>query len=181
MQQARFHNICGNIHNRRTNSHLYPVPNCTAFNAVELSLKSTTLIQLIYTSSATRPLSDAALLSMLRIARRNNERDDITGMLLYRSGCFIQVMEGPEKSVLATHARISQDKRHTGIIHLLLEPIQERTFLDHSMGFRNLSSPGVRTTPGYCEFLNEDWIGRPTEETPNRAIRMLQLFRRTMR
>jgi hypothetical protein len=64
------------------------------------------------------------------------------------------------------------------MIKMLEEPIRDRAFNEWSMGFRNLSAPEVHAMPGYSEFLNEDWMGRPTPETGNRALRLLHLFRR---
>ena len=135
------------------------------------------LIHLIYASSATKPFSEKDLLALLEISRRNNEPAGITGLLLYHDGNFMQVLEGEEPVVTATHARISKDPRHYGLLTLLQEPIEKRAFGDWSMGFRNLNSDEVRSTPGYSEFMNEDWRGRPMRETPQRAVRLLRVFR----
>ena len=46
--------------------------------------------QIVYASAATRPLSPQELADILLIARGKNEDDQITGMLLYRRGHFLQ-------------------------------------------------------------------------------------------
>jgi hypothetical protein len=139
------------------------------------------LIHLVYVSSATQPFPQTDLLALLEGSRRRNEPDGITGLLLYRDGNFMQVLEGEEPAVTATHARIAKDTRHGGLITLLKGPIEQRSFGEWSMGFRNLNSPEIRTFPGYSEFLNEDWMGRPMQETPHRALKLLQVFRQGTR
>ncbi|AUZ89011.1 hypothetical protein CVO76_16195, partial [Arthrobacter agilis] len=48
-------------------------------------------LSIVYSSTATRPLNDADLSALLAISRRNNARAEVTGMLLYRGGRFLQV------------------------------------------------------------------------------------------
>jgi hypothetical protein len=98
------------------------------------------LLRLVYVSSATRLLSDAELTDLLRTTRRNNPVHDITGMLLYRSGNFLQVLEGPPDSVEATFARIRRDPRHHNLIVLSREPHARRAFPRWAMGFRHLKA-----------------------------------------
>jgi hypothetical protein len=52
-------------------------------------------------SSATRRLSVAELADILRVSRADNQRDEITGMLLYKDGNIMQVLEGAEEKVSA--------------------------------------------------------------------------------
>jgi len=139
------------------------------------------LIHLVYVSSATRPFGQSELIGLLEEFRQNNQRANITGMLLYRDGNFMQVLEGEEIAVTSTHERITKDSRHTGLITLLKEQITMRDFGEWSMGFRNLDSAELRDVPGYNEFLNEDWKGRPIQESPQRALKLLQVFRQGIR
>src|SRR3954470_3384019 len=101
------------------------------------------LTHLVYVSSATAPFTQADLLALLQISRRNNEPAGITGMLLYRDGNFMQALEGEEAAVNSAYIRISKDPRHEGLITMIKEPISERNFADWSMGFRNLDSSEV--------------------------------------
>ena len=77
------------------------------------------IYQLIYVSAATRPHSREDLISLLEVSRRNNERDFLTGMLLYKDESFMQLLEGPREAVFATLGRIERDPSHTGIIRLI--------------------------------------------------------------
>ena len=50
--------------------------------------------QIIYISSAAKKMDDDDLLDILKTSRENNKKNDISGMLLYDNGSFIQVLEG---------------------------------------------------------------------------------------
>ena len=58
---------------------------------------------LIYMSSATQLMSNEELLELLKTCRENNEKKNLTGMLLYGEGAFVQVLEGEEETVEATY------------------------------------------------------------------------------
>jgi hypothetical protein len=69
------------------------------------------LIQFIYVSSAAEDFSSENLVMLLDHSRLKNQAARITGMLLFHDGSFIQVLEGEQHQVLATHSRIAQDPR----------------------------------------------------------------------
>lgn len=87
------------------------------------------LLQLVY---ASRPFGfDASTLTnILFDARRCNTRDGITGALICRDDLFLQLLEGPEKAVEATFARIRADDRHIEVRQLVRQTIgdHERMF-----------------------------------------------------
>ncbi|WP_313293186.1 BLUF domain-containing protein [Rhizobium rhizoryzae] len=72
---------------------------------------------------------------ILAKSRVNNQRDGITGALLFNAGCFAQVLEGPLEQVEAAFERIQQDERHGDVSLLALEPIKRRSFPSWAMGF----------------------------------------------
>lgn len=61
--------------------------------------------------------------AILAASRRNNVKADVTGMLLFHEGSFIQYLEGPEAGVVATRARIAVDVRHSGMLKLSDGPV----------------------------------------------------------
>jgi len=73
--------------------------------------------------------------NILERSRVNNARDGITGALLFNSGCFAQVLEGPLATVETAFERIQQDERHGDVSLLTLEPIAARSFPNWAMGF----------------------------------------------
>lgn len=135
---------------------------------------------LVYASSATRPFSESDLSDLLATSRENNARVGITGMLLYKDGNFMQVLEGEERAVRALYGKIGIDPRHKGEITLVRGFAGGRQFPDWSMGFRDLDSPEARAAPGYSEFLNTSLTGREFSADPTRAQRLLLTFKRTM-
>jgi hypothetical protein len=139
------------------------------------------LFHLVYISTASQTFTLKELLPLLEESRRRNEAEGVTGILLYRERCFMQLLEGDEAAVLATYARIFKDPRHHGLITLLKGPIQERAFGEWLMGFRDLNLPRICNVPGYSEFMNEDWHGREMRECPQRSLRLLQLFKESFR
>lgn len=134
---------------------------------------------LIYISIATRPFSTEELVDLLEHARKNNLRANITGMLLYKNGNFMQVLEGEEKAVRALSAKIARDPRHHKMMTLLEGETQEREFPEWSMGFNNLEMPEAAEHPGFSEFMNTDLADDAFTINPTRAQRLLRIFKRT--
>lgn len=96
---------------------------------------SENLVSIVYFSHAKQPYDDAALLELLRVSRRNNSRNGVTGILLYHDGNFAQVLEGPREAVVETFRRIGGDPAHDGIIATAITPLAARQFPEWSMGF----------------------------------------------
>lgn len=135
------------------------------------------MFSLIYVSVATQPFSTAELVTLLEQARRNNSKSDITGMLLYKDGNFLQVLEGDEKKVGALQHRISRDPRHHKMFTLAQGTCAAREFPDWSMGFSNLDAPEVATVAGYSEFMNVPLTEETFSRSPSRAQRLLRVFK----
>jgi hypothetical protein len=131
------------------------------------------LFHLIYVSTATNRLDNGDLSQLLYRSRRRNQRNRVTGMLLYKDKHFMQVLEGNETNVMNVFASIEKDFRHKGIDVLRAEYIQHRDFPDWSMGFRNASGFSSTTVPGFTDFLEADFDVSFFAEDPKEAYRML--------
>jgi hypothetical protein len=136
---------------------------------------------LLYASSASRPFSEAELLELLAKARENNARLDITGMLLYKDGNFMQALEGEESAVKALYEKISRDPRHKGVLSFIQGRTAERQFPDWSMAYRNLNDPEALNTPGYSEFLSSQLTGDEFAVDPTRCQKLLLTFKENLR
>jgi hypothetical protein len=134
------------------------------------------LITLVYVSFATNPLNDEELKKILAVARKNNQEAGITGMLLYRDGFFMQVLEGDEAVVNAKYNRIAEDPRHRGVMKVYSHPIEERSFSKWSMGFNTLRDSAPEGLEGYTDFLANPNQAFFTDE-PTRAKILLLSFR----
>ena len=111
------------------------------------------LIHLIYSSVAVSAVSDAELQELLITSRRNNARNNITGMLLYADGAFFQAIEGEEQAVLSLYERLTRDKRHHSQTLIIREPIAKRAFADWAMGCANLTDHDMAHVEGVSDFL----------------------------
>ncbi len=90
-------------------------------------------IRLLYVSTAASTLAYQDLVALLRAATQRNEASDITGLLVYGSGLFLQALEGDRAVVNRLYNRIVVDARHTDCTLLLAESIERRAFADWSM------------------------------------------------
>jgi len=108
------------------------------------------MFQLAYASAATAPFTPEFLQLLLARARDANAAHGVTGMLLYHSGSFLQVLEGPQGAVERTFASIQRDLRHHRIKVLLRKSVDCREFADWSMGFIDTSP--WHLTPGMIDY-----------------------------
>ena len=137
------------------------------------------LFRMAYISTASKSFDSMELRDMLKSSNVRNKEAGITGMLLYKDGQFMQVLEGPEDAVKATFDRISRDLRHHGIIVLVKGAVKERRFPGWSMAFRDLNLPDHQDVPGYSEFLNMPLTGKEFEGNPSRCEKLLLLFKKS--
>lgn len=138
------------------------------------------IITLVYVSSAVSPFSQDELTDLLQKSRKNNNALGITGLLLYKDGNFMQLLEGDEDVVRALTAKIAQDPRHRGFIQLYSISIMERTFPDWGMGFYDLRSPEAAHIPGYRDFLRTPLTGAEFSSNPSRCQKLLLSFKKRM-
>ncbi len=101
-------------------------------------MSDTSLYALVYSSDAIGSITEGALQEILEQARRRNERLDVTGILLYREGRFVQYLEGSHDNVLAVYDDIAVDARHTDVRVLLQQPVLARRFSSWTMGYEAL-------------------------------------------
>jgi hypothetical protein len=95
----------------------------------------------------------AEIEAILQSARRNNAPLGITGALLFNSGIFAQVLEGPRHVIERTFECIQRDQRHADAHVLAFEAIPERRFPSWSMAFVGHSVEGRNLF---------SWIGEAT-------------------
>jgi hypothetical protein len=136
---------------------------------------------LIYVSSAVELFSDEELIDLLEVSRRNNQLIDVTGLLLYKDGNFMQYLEGPKENVLKTMEKVKRDRRHRGVITLLQNEESERKFSDWSMGFKKLSGTDLSQIPGYSDFLNAPLVSEAFTQDPSNSLKLLLHFKTSMR
>lgn len=133
------------------------------------------MLQLIYTSSARVPFTGVDMSRLLLKARVNNDLVGITGMLLWRTDAFMQLLEGEESVVEELFSRILADPRHGAIQVLRRVSITENTFPGWSMGFAHFEKGSMDEPAGLEDFFETK--GRPTSRIGEAALQLLSRFR----
>jgi hypothetical protein len=136
------------------------------------------MFQLIYVSQACVAMDEARLRELLAQSREKNARLEITGMLLYQQGNFMQVLEGSREAVLSLMTSIRADVRHTNVVVIQEFYPPEREFPDWTMAFHQIDESTSRQ-PGFSDFLGTPLNGARFERDP-RAARNLLLFFKQM-
>ena len=128
---------------------------------------------LIYISSAVKLMAEADLVAILNTSRDNNQSKNITGMLIYSDGTYIQVLEGEEQDVEEVYQKIIKDPRHKSIIKLADGQLTKRNFPDWTMGFIAVNQKELAELDGYINPANENFLAT---ENPHAAISVLKTF-----
>ena len=93
------------------------------------------LVRLVYASQITTQFKPESIEKILETARRENVRNDISGVLYFNREYFLQCLEGSRAAVNETYHRISKDERHQNLTLLDYTTISEREFSSWTMAF----------------------------------------------
>lgn len=134
------------------------------------------IFQLVYISAANKEFTEQELQELLETARVNNESLDVSGMLLFHQGSFIQALEGPKSAVEDLYNKISEDQRHTETQVLFRGELEERNFESWSMGFYRSAQSATENLEGFHQFLKSGFRNNDDED-PSAARKALLQFR----
>ena len=135
---------------------------------------------LVYVSTATIRWSDTDLERLLQQSRRDNLIADITGLLLFKDGNFMQILEGSKDAVLTLMAKIKSDARHERVMVIFKEVTPHREFKDWSMGFKKLGGRPVLELPGLSDFLDLPLTSEQFSSNPTRLLQFLIAFKKSV-
>jgi len=107
---------------------------------------------LIYVSSATHEMNHEELAEILDTARKENAKSSITGMLLYKEGNFMQMLEGKKERVLKLYEKIKNDPRHKDVITVIEREEPIRSFPDWTMGFQDMQK--IEGDLNYSDYIS---------------------------
>lgn len=133
------------------------------------------MFYLIYSSKAVPQISENELRDIISAAERNNRENNITGLLIFYNGTFIQMLEGDESAVMETFDKIEEDERHTAVLKLFSGNEEKRHFPDWKMALRVVDEATFNKIDAYetleegdrfLNQINDDHIG----------LRMLRYF-----
>lgn len=136
------------------------------------------ILRLVYVSAAAHPFDAPALADLLRTSRARNAEVGLTGMLLYKDGSFIQVLEGPEPAVRSCYARIQRDRRHVRVTSVFEEEDTERAFAAWSMGFLDPAAVRPADLAAFTAFLEH---GAGADAGSGAVREALLVFRESVR
>jgi len=137
------------------------------------------MIQLAYVSSSCGLLSAKDITNILAGSRKKNRDLGITGVLLYKDGNVLQILEGEEEQVLQLFRIIQKDPRHSGILKLYQKPVTGRDFQEWTMGFQDLGAEDARRLEGFSEVLDRDFDLSTLK--PSAAAQLLRSFKSAVR
>lgn len=110
------------------------------------------MYHLIYSSQAREAMTLTTLVVLLMQARALNERQHVTGALVYGDGQFMQVMEGEEAVIKDLYERVAKDPRHYGVRTLAAGPITSRRFAQWSMAFGEVPAAEFQVLQRVAEY-----------------------------
>lgn len=113
------------------------------------------LRRIIYTSQASEKFSKRSLLDLLHESRAFNTIDNISGVLMHRKGCFIQVIEGKPEAVDNLFTRLLQDPRHNKVKMIHDSSVESRLFSNWAMGCADFDEPELSLIPGIRTDLRD--------------------------
>jgi hypothetical protein len=129
------------------------------------------LINLIYVSRSAEDFHEHEIPDLLQQIRIANAKQEITGMLLYIGGSFLQVLEGQPETVDAVFSRILRDKRHHQVRSLARESVPERAFEGWTMMHKTLDTVEAGELIEEADyFTSRAWL---TQLDPGRATKLL--------
>ena len=128
---------------------------------------------LVFTSVATRKITDEDLKGLLDKSRQYNLALNITGMLLYLDPYFMQILEGDESIIDEKFKKISNDEMHHKVSLIYKQPIKERSFSKWTMGFNKIGIQYFEGAENLIDIYNNDAF----KKHPNEVIELLEMFK----
>jgi hypothetical protein len=135
--------------------------------------------RIIYCSQATDDVAADELVELLQTARRNNEATGLTGMLLYCSQSFLQLLDGDPAALAETYTKITQDNMHTRIRLLLDGEVSAPLFPDWTMGFEHVDDESLsEQLAGFTPATHYPLVNPDLVSNAGIAVTLLTLYAR---
>jgi hypothetical protein len=134
------------------------------------------LIHIVYVSFSRNQLSELELDLLLSEIRPKNLANGVTGLLLYNDEIFIQVIEGETNTIRTLYNRLQKDHRHTNIVKILEEKIDQRSFPEWSMGYQKLSKEDSKDLPGFTDMMSSNDIRESLKKCSQAIVDLIEKF-----
>ena len=110
------------------------------------------LHRIIYLSSASKDLTNEEVHNLLLLSKINNKKNNISGLLLFIDGNFIQVLEGDKDTINDLFQKIEKDTRHKNVTKVIEDTIESRQFENWDMGFSVINSKDLKEENDFKNF-----------------------------
>lgn len=127
------------------------------------------LVRIIYASEASQKIDVPMIRAILEKAQENNERNDLTGMLVFNSRYFLQAIEGCPQRINALYRTLMVDPRHRNLFILGYEHVTERMYGEWRMNYATLNEANKRAFLKYSPSSVFD----PYQLTAENALRFM--------
>ena len=134
------------------------------------------LYHIAYISRASAEFNQNNLKDILKTAKTFNQSQEITGMLIYNGGVFLQVLEGEQDKVDSLYTKIAQDPRHIKCKRIYYEPSSVRIFGHWSMNGINLECDKPKNLEVLKEIIDAAASGRSIGQT-SPVLKLLKEFK----
>lgn len=131
-------------------------------------------IQIIYTSKAIRDFDEGELAEILSVAVRNNARMNVTGLLLYTQGTFMQVLEGDATTLDNLISQVEKDTRHYDMEVVVRNSIKDREFSQWHMGYRRLGLDDIQAMPNFAPFFETGFDPAKISAQPDICLEIMK-------
>ena len=88
---------------------------------------------LLYVSQVASSAEESALLALREKAQLSGANPEITGLLLYRRGFFMQYLEGPNETIIKLFRRLRATNSHSNVRVMGQGSFSKRLFADWSI------------------------------------------------
>ena len=126
-----------------------------------------------------RPIADE-LRRINAVASTANSRVGITGILLYKAGNFLQVLEGNALVLNRLFNKISTDPRHSHVVRLAILQAELRLFEKWNMGLLNLDEHTELDRAVFDDVIRRLRVAQPEEPNASHQaiLELTRLFQR---
>ncbi|NER18311.1 BLUF domain-containing protein [Spongiivirga citrea] len=127
---------------------------------------------LCYFSTADSSLGTNDFEELFEYVVTKNTSQEITGVLVYGQGNFMQIMEGPKKKIISIFNRIKEDNRHHNVIKVIEKDYPDRIFGKYDYGFKVVKDlTSLKELKNYITLLNNN----PSKHT-SKFISLIEHF-----
>lgn len=131
---------------------------------------------LCYISSQKSILREKDLIELLSESRKKYKENNITGLLLYFEGHFVEFLEGDKDTVQSIFKKTTSDKRHKSVFKITESITDQRKFTNWSMSFPSLNKSKLSKLFGYKPFEIETILSEFSEEDNHPGLVLLRSF-----